>query len=71
MTNRATVTIRRGRTEQTRQLVAGCPHAETRIIVTDGPHFPPDQQLVDVLLDRHTREIPECRCKFVILWPVS
>jgi transcriptional regulator NrdR family protein len=26
---------------------------------------------VDVLLDRHTRECPECGCRFTIYWPVA
>ena len=65
-----TVTIQHDCAEQTRQLTADCPHAETRIIVIDGPQFPSDKELVSVLLDRHIREIPECRCKFVIYWPV-
>ncbi len=67
---KATVTIQHDRAEKMRQLTADCEHAETRIIVIDGPRFPTDRQLVSVLLDRHIREIPECRCKFVIYWPV-
>jgi hypothetical protein len=59
----ATLIIVRGPEEKMRTLTIDCQHGTTTLVALDGPVFPSDHDLVTVLVDRHYREMSECRCK--------